>query len=216
MPKIFFISGLGADYRLFKNIRTAGFEIVYVHWIEPENNDTLATYARKLIDAYCIEHGSIVIGVSLGGMLTVEIAKQASLSRAILISSIKTSNEAPWYFSFFRKFPVYKIIPGGLLTSMGMFIKPVFGHMSKEDGLMFKSMLENSSPAFIKWAMQAVLNWESKTVPLNVYHIIGNKDMVFNYKKIKGATIIDGGTHIMVFDKAEQINKLLGEVVSGR
>jgi pimeloyl-ACP methyl ester carboxylesterase len=215
MLKIYLISGLGADYRLFKNLRISGFEIVYVHWIEPQNNDTLSTYASMLINAYCIERGSIVIGVSLGGMLTVEIAKQVHLKLAILISSIKTSDEAPWYFSFFRKIPIYRIIPGKLLTSMGMFIKPVFGHMNKEDGLMFKFMLKSSSPTFIKWAMHAVLNWESKTVPSIVYHIIGNKDMVFNYKKIRGATIIDGGTHVMVFDKAEQINKLLGEVVSG-
>jgi hypothetical protein len=37
----------------------------------------------------------------------------------------------------------------------------------------------------------------------------GDKDLVFNYKNISNATIIKGGTHIMVFDKAKQINKLL-------
>jgi pimeloyl-ACP methyl ester carboxylesterase len=213
MDKIYLISGLGADYRLFKHIELPGYEVVHMHWIEPESKDTLTTYASKLIAEYDIQPNAIVMGDSLGGMLTIEVAKQVQLRKAILISSIKTSNEAPWYFSFFRKLPVYKLIPGKFFTSLGMLIKPVFGTMSKEDGTMFGSMLANSSPTFISWAMHAVLNWESKTVVPNVYHITGNKDMVFNYKRIEGATIIDGGTHIMVFDKAEQINQLLKEVL---
>ncbi len=213
MDKIYLISGLGADYRLFKHIELPDYEMIHMHWIEPDSGNTLAGYAGKLIDKYNVQPNSVVIGVSLGGMLTIEVAKQVQLSKAILISSIKTSDEAPWYFSFFRNFPFYKLIPGKFFTSFGILIKPVFGHMEKEDGLMFRSMLENSSPTFISWAMHAVLNWQSKTAVPNVYHITGNKDMVFNYKKIKGATIIEGGTHIMVFDKAEQINQLLREIL---
>jgi pimeloyl-ACP methyl ester carboxylesterase len=213
MDKIYLISGLGADYRLFRHIELPGYDVIHMHWIEPDSSDTLATYAGKLIARYGVQPNSIVIGDSLGGMLTIEVAKQVQVSKAILISIIKTSDEAPWYFSFFRNFPVYKLIPGEFFTSPGRLIKHVFGKMSKEDGAMFGSMLENSSPKFIKWAMHAVLNWQSKTVVPNVYHITGNKDMVFNYKRIKGATIIDGGTHIMVFDKAQQINLLLKEIL---
>jgi pimeloyl-ACP methyl ester carboxylesterase len=213
MNKIYLISGMGADYRLFKNLELNDFDVIYVHWIEPDANDTLTNYATKLIAEYDIEPGAIVLGVSLGGMLTIEIAKQLQLNKAIIISSIKNSDEAPWYFSFFRKIPVYKIIPAQLFTSLGVLIKPVFGHMSKEDGAMFRSMLESSSPSFIKWAMHAVLHWQSKNGLSNVYHITGNKDMVFNYKKIKGATLINGGTHIMVFDKAQDVNRLLKEVL---
>jgi pimeloyl-ACP methyl ester carboxylesterase len=213
MAKIYLISGLGADYRLFKHLQMPGYKVVCVDWIEPDINDTLTTYAKKLIDQYQIKTGSVVVGVSLGGMLTIEIAKQIQLNKAILISSIKTSDEAPWYFSLFRNIPLYKLIPSKFFTSLGMLIKPVFGQMDKEDGTMFRSMLEDSSPTFITWAMHAVLNWQSKTVLSNVYHITGNKDMIFNYKNIKGATIIEGGTHIMVFDKAEQINHLLKEIL---
>jgi pimeloyl-ACP methyl ester carboxylesterase len=213
MDKIYLIAGLGADHRLFKNIELLGYEVIHMHWIEPDSSDSLTTYASKLINKYSVQPNSIVIGVSLGGMLTIEVAKQVSLNKAILISSIKNSDEAPWYFSFFRNIPVYKLIPGKFFTSLGVLIKPVFGQMSKEDGAMFRSMLGNSSPTFVSWAMHAVLNWQSKTVVPNVYHITGNKDMVFNYKKIKGANIIEGGTHIMVFDKAQQINQLLKEIL---
>jgi hypothetical protein len=57
--------------------------------------------------------------------------------------------------------------------------------------------------------MGAALRWDNETIPPNLYHITGNKDLVFSYKRIKDAAIVNGGTHIMVFDKAKQINKLL-------
>ncbi|NCD71820.1 alpha/beta hydrolase [Mucilaginibacter agri] len=213
MAKIFLIAGLGADYRLFKNIELSGHDVIYVHWIEPEPEDTLATYAGKLIDQYDIQAGDAVVGVSLGGMITIEIAKQVKLSKAILISSIKTSDEAPWYFGFFKKVTLYKLIPNKSFAPLGVFIKPIFGQMAKDDELLFRSMLENSSPVFVKWAMNAVLNWKSKTVLPNVYQITGNRDLVFNYKKISNTAIVNGGTHIMVFDKAKEINGWLKEVL---
>jgi len=46
-----------------------------------------------------------------------------------------------------------------------------------------------------------------------VYHLAGDKDLIFNYKNIKDPIVIKGGTHIMVFDKAKQINKILKDIL---
>jgi pimeloyl-ACP methyl ester carboxylesterase len=215
MRKVYFISGLGADSRLFKNVvLPAGYEVVLVDWLIPNYTDTLTIYSQKVINEYDINENSIVIGVSLGGMISVEIAKQVKLDKVILISSIKTDSEAPWYFKFFRSLPVYKVIPGKLMTHVGFLIKPIFGNMNPDDLQLFKSMLRNSSPVFLKWAMRAALYWKNNVDFPNLYHIIGDNDLVFPYKNIKNPTaIIKGGTHIMVFDKADEINKLLAEIL---
>lgn len=213
MSKIFLISGLGADTRLYNNIDLNEHEVIPVDWIEPDEQDTLAIYAQKIIHQYNITKNSIVIGTSLGGMIAIEIAKQVPLNKVILISSIKTVDEAPRYFNFFRRVPVFKIIPGRFLTLLGMIIKPVFGHMGPEDAWLFNDMLKKSSPRFLKWGMSAALRWRNETIPPNVYQLIGDSDLVFSYKRIKNATIIKGGTHIMVFDKAKQITKILKEIL---
>ena len=209
MRKIFLISGLGADTRLYNNIDLLDNEVVPIDWLEPHITDTLTTYSQKLIHQYHITSNSIVIGTSLGGMIAIEIAKQITLTKVILISSIKTINEAPWYFKAFRTVPLYRIMSGRTLQKMGFLIKPVFGKFSANDLWVFEDMLKKSSPVFIKWAIGAVLGWTNEVIPPNVYHLIGDNDRVFSCKKIKGATIIKGGTHIMVFDKAKQINKIL-------
>ena len=215
MIKVYLISGLGADSRLFKNVvLPVGYEAVLVDWLIPIYTDTLTTYSQNIINQYSINEDSIVIGVSLGGMISVEIAKQVKLDKVILISSIKTHKEAPWYFGFFRSVPVYKVIPGDLMRHAGFLVKPMFGNMNANDLRLFKSMLRNSSPVFLKWAMRAALYWKNNREFSNLYHIIGNNDLVFPYKNIQKPTaIVKGGTHIMVFDKSDEINKLLAEIL---
>lgn len=214
MSKIFLIAGMGADTRIYNNIELPDEdEVIPVDWIEPDASDTLTTYSQKLIKQYNITYNSIVIGNSLGGMIAIEIAKLMPLNKVILISSIKTINEVPGYFSFFKMMPLHKIIPGKVFTHLGGFIRPVFGGMSPQQLWLFKDMLSKTSPKFLKWAAGAALKWENTTVPPNVYHITGDKDRVFNYKLIKDATIVKGGTHIMIFDKAKEINKILKAIL---
>ncbi len=210
MSRIYLIAGLGADTRVYNNINLSDeHEVITVDWIEPAFNETLVTYAQRLIYQYNIKPNSVLIGNSLGGVIAVEMAKFIPVEKVILISSIKTSNEAPWYFKLFRALPVYKLIPGKAFNSMGGMVKPLFGHMSKEDAWLFGDMLKKSSPVFMKWAMYAILHWKNEVIPPNLYHITGDKDLVFDYKRIKNVTIVKGGTHIMIFDKAKEINKLL-------
>jgi pimeloyl-ACP methyl ester carboxylesterase len=214
MSRVFLIPGLGADKRIYKNIKISNAEIIYIDWLKPEHTDTLSTYAQKLINQYDITPGSIVIGNSLGGMLAVEIGNKVKLNKTILISSIKTIAEAPFYFSLFRAIPVQHLIPGNLFAKMGGVIAPLFGKMYSTDAYLFNSMLQNTSPVFIKWAMNAVLNWKNNSISPSTYHITGDKDLIFNYKKIKGATIIKGGTHIMIFDRAREINEVLAQILA--
>ncbi|RWY54303.1 alpha/beta hydrolase [Mucilaginibacter gilvus] len=215
MTKVFLIPGLGADTRLYKNIvLPSGFERLPVDWVTPGVLDILTTYGQKLVKHYNIQSGDIVIGDSLGGMIAVEIAKQVKLQKVILISSIKTADEAPWYFKLFQKVPVYKPIPASIMTKVGFMVKPIFGDMAAGDLAIFQSMLANSSPVFLKWAMHAVLYFNNTESIPNLFHIIGDKDQVFPWKKIKDPTaIIKGGTHIMVFDRATEINKLLADIL---
>jgi len=213
MSKIFLIPGLGADHRIYQHINLQGHEVVNVEWLEPETTDNLAYYAQKLIDYYQIPAQSIVIGNSLGGMIAIEIAKKIELDKVILISSIKTADEAPSYFRFFRISKLHHLIPQKKITSLEFLIEYAFGGMSEEDQQLFKSMLRNTSPTFMQWALDAILKWDNHIIPKNVYHITGDKDRVFPYQRIKGAVIVKGGTHIMIFDKSKEINTWLKNIL---
>jgi pimeloyl-ACP methyl ester carboxylesterase len=214
MTKVFLIAGMGADTRIYNRIDIPDkYEVVPVDWIEPNESDTLSIYAQNLIYQYDIVPRSIVIGNSLGGMLAIEIAKKINLQKVILISSIKTIDEAPFYFKLFRAIPVYKLFTDKMLGVIKYFINPLFGAKEKDGSWLFRDMYDNTSRKFLRWSMGATVHWDNKTIPENVYHISGDKDMVFNYKRLKGATIIKGGTHLMLFDMAKEINKWLKPIL---
>lgn len=214
MEKIFLISGLGADRRLFNKLELPGYEPVYVDWIEPDPNDSIATYAQKLVNQYHITSNSVVLGVSLGGIMTVEISNIFPLRKAIIISSIKSASEFPWYFKLFRNIPLYKVIPHGFYSSAGYLIKPLFGKMKGKSGFMFVDMIKNSLPVFMRWAMHAILRWQPKPPATKIYHIIGNKDLIFSHRRITDANyIIERGSHDMVYTRGAEISQIVQNIL---
>lgn len=214
MSRVFMIPGMGADSRIYQNIKTDGYEQVLVDWFEPDKNDTIASYAQKIKERYGITDGDIVIGNSLGGMMAMEISKMLRLKKTILISSIKTINEAPWYFRLFRTLPVYKILPGWLITHSTRVARYVVGNIGKHHMNLFTDMLHKSSVRFLKWSMQAALYWNNQIIPENTFHIVGDNDRIFDHHRIKNAAIVQGGTHIMIFDRADEINQWLTTVLA--
>jgi pimeloyl-ACP methyl ester carboxylesterase len=214
MERVFLIAGLGADRRLFDKLELPGYELIYADWIEPEKHDTIPSYAQKLINHYGIQAGANVIGVSLGGILTVEISDLVLLKNAIIISSIKQATEIPPYFKFFRRLPVYKILPHRFYTSMGNIIKPLFGDTKGKTGFLFVDMIRNTSPVFMRWAMHAVLRWQPKPLKTPIHQIIGNKDLIFPHKYISTAThIVERGSHDMVYTRGKEISQIALEIL---
>jgi pimeloyl-ACP methyl ester carboxylesterase len=213
MSKIFLIPGLGADCRIYQNIDFGARPVTWIDWLKPAPTDTLTSYAQKLIDQYNITPGSIVIGNSMGGMIAMEIGKKVPCQKIILISSIRTKDEAPGYFSFFRNIPLYKLIPENALSSFDYFLDLFFGKLEKQDQSLFRDMLKKWSPEFLKWAVDAVLKWNNQTIPKNTYLVAGDNDLVFSCKNAKDVIIVKGGTHIMIFDKAAELSKILNEIL---
>ncbi len=147
-------------------------------------------------------------------MVAIEIAKQIPIRKTILISSIKIASEASGYFKFFKNVPVQNLIPASLYGRAGSLIRFAFGKMPEEDYRLFNDMLRNTPPAFITWAITAILNWDNKVIPANVIHIVGDKDHLFDYRKATNTIVVKGGTHIMIFNKADEINVILKNVLS--
>lgn len=92
--KLYVFSGLGADQRVFKYLNFGALEPQFIDWIRPETNEPIEAYARKLAAEINVEK-PILIGLSFGGMMAVEIAKLRETENVILISSAKTAAEVP-------------------------------------------------------------------------------------------------------------------------
>lgn len=211
MSKLFLIAGLGADCRIYQKLNLDGHDVVNVNWLPFDATDTLTSYAQKLISHYNIIENSTVIGNSMGGMLAMEISKKITLKKTILISSIRTINEAPVYFRFFRSLPVYRLIPGGAINYLDYFMDRFFGKLKQTDHGFFIDMLTEWSPEFLKWAIDAILKWDNTTIPEHTVLVTGDKDRMFPFKNTRDAIVVQGGTHTMVYERAESVSEILKE-----
>src|SRR5690349_4085773 len=107
-PHIYLIPGLGADSRLFGRIQwPEGYSVTSLRWIEPADTDEpISEYARRMRGQLDSSTPFILIGVSLGGIMAIEIARYMKPEKIIIISSIKHRREKPFYFTLgnlFRK-----------------------------------------------------------------------------------------------------------------
>src|SRR5258706_6624200 len=167
MRKVYFISGLGADKRVFSFLDLSFCEPIYIDWVEPIKNESLKNYALRLRQLIP-ESDPIIVGISLGGMMASEMAKADANIKAIIISSNKTSKEFPRYLKFTRHIPIYKWIPGKIIIKLLIPFKWVFGAKSKQQIVMLRQIIKDTNPAFLKWAIQAILHWKSNETSSNI------------------------------------------------
>ena len=211
--KVYCISGLAADSRVFKHIELPGqYEIIHLHWIDPLPLESLAAYAGRLAAKIDTTEPFGLLGLSMGGMMATEIAKISSPAFTILLSSVPVNSHLPFYFRWAYVLRLHKIVPAGFLKSASV-VKRGFMPDTKEDKLVLKQVIRDSDPAFIKWAMHAILSWKNEEVPSPFYHIHGTKDEILPSKYTKPTHIIEGGNHLMVMSRAAELNQLLKEIL---
>jgi pimeloyl-ACP methyl ester carboxylesterase len=212
MKKVYFISGLGADRRVFSFLNLSFCEPVFVEWIKPARKESLESYAlrlRKTIPSA----DPVIVGLSFGGMLATEMAKADPLAKAIIISSTKTAKELPWYLRAGRYLPFYKWMPGKMMKRSAHMIKWMFGRNGKEQKKVFLQIIRDTDTDFTKWAISAILNWQNQQVPENLIHMHGTADRLLPHRLVKADFLIKGGNHVMPIDSHEEISALLKELI---
>src|ERR1044071_7111145 len=98
MQTLYCIPGLGANEKVFQFLDLSFTKPIFIEWLPPRQHETLQQYALRLREQFIHEPEPVIFGLSLGGMLAVEIAKSLPSSKAIVISSAKTKNEIPFYW----------------------------------------------------------------------------------------------------------------------
>ena len=136
-PTIYIISGLGADKRMFQNFSFEGFEVVHIDWDLPLENETLQNYALRISENIKDEN-AILIGLSFGGIISVEISKIKKFKKVFLLSSAKTKFEIPFYYRFLGKLNLLRMIPSSILKKVNSLTYLVFGAKTNFEKKSFK------------------------------------------------------------------------------
>jgi len=210
VKKIYCLSGLGADARVFSKLIVPGYKLVHLKWLPFSKKDTLETYAIKMAELID-EADPVIIGVSFGGMLATEIAKRYNTTKTILISSAKTKGELPVYHGILRSIIINRLIPPFFLKIGNPVIYDMFGAHSSEERKMLSEVFKHSDGDIMSHAMKAIVLWENNMIPANLIHIHGTSDKIIPFENVKPDYVIEGGSHIMIYNRAGEISKIIAK-----
>jgi pimeloyl-ACP methyl ester carboxylesterase len=205
---IYILSGLGADDRVFSRIN---FPENHTHlvWIENKPNESLQGYAARM--AQKIEHPNpIIIGLSFGGIVAQEIAAIISVKEVILISTIRSLYDSPWYFNLAGKLGMIHLIPNLILAKPNIFVAYAFSLTAGEDKTVLNSCFDTTTSAHIKWALKHIAKWKGLESNTPIFQIHSRQDRIFTSRKSLANTYINGG-HFAVYTNASEINEILSD-----
>jgi pimeloyl-ACP methyl ester carboxylesterase len=210
---IYLISGLGSDERVFRYLDLDAYSVHYIQWIPPMHKENLAAYAARLIKQITTPD-PVLIGLSMGGMIAVEIGKLISTEKIILISSAKGASELPGYFGFFGKLKLHRYLPDFLLLRPNKVFYNLFGVYNRREKVILRDVLRDTDPKFARWAMDAILEWDNTETRGTVIHIHGTNDKIIPLRNIESPDyIIQDARHSMVFQQPKQITALLKKII---
>jgi pimeloyl-ACP methyl ester carboxylesterase len=212
MAVVYCISGLGADERIFQKLQLPGVKCQPLPWITPQSGEPITDYAKRM-SAQITTQNPVLMGVSFGGMMALEISRHIPTAKIIIISSIKSGEELPGWMRLCGLLKLNRLVPERPWKWLRPIENKVLGAIGPEEKKMANDFREQIDPAYLQWAICEILNWRNEFQPTSLYHIHGNKDKTFPIRKIRATHIIEGGGHFMVMNKAGEISGILQKIL---
>ncbi|NND93506.1 MAG: alpha/beta hydrolase [Flavobacteriales bacterium] len=208
--RIYGISGLGADERVFQRVNEyLGEPIHFVPWIDPQPKETLSHYAHRLAETIDTSEPYCLVGVSFGGMIATEMNKIINPEKTIIISSAATKDELPLYFRGAGRLNLVPYIPKSLIQVPRPLLDVVMSVKKQESKNLVRDIVKTTDKDFLKWAVQSILTWDNEEIPNNLRRIHGKADRVLPLKA-DADKIIEGG-HLVIVDEPQEIAQVLEE-----
>lgn len=218
---VYCISGLGADARVFEHLELPGCALHHVSWLPPARGsldsrgarssraEPIAAYAARM--AASIRHEQpVLLGLSFGGVMAIEIARLLPVRRLWLLSTVKQRDEMPGYMRFGKYLPLHKIfLPLNPQRWMGPIENRNLGVETPEERAMVSEFRRDVDVYYLRWAIDALINWDMPAPPGNSLHIHGGADRIFPVALARPDVVVPGAGHFMVHNRAPEVSRLL-------
>ncbi len=214
---VYLLPGLGYDHRIFGRLDFKNIQPIPLNWIEPKHKESIDQYAKRMAQDIPERSKKVtLIGHSLGGIMAQEIANIRKVEKVILIGSIQSRAELPFYFKMIAPLRLHKLFTKELCIRSIPYWGKNHGFVSNEDQDLFKSMLGQQSNNYLQWAFRQLSIWQKTAIPehTKVFHIHGKKDKTLPFRLVQKPDfpISDGG-HIISYRRPEEVSAILNNLL---
>jgi pimeloyl-ACP methyl ester carboxylesterase len=211
---VYLIPGQGADERQFDLLNIdPRIEVRHIEYFTPEKGWKMHEFAEALAQQIDTTGSYWIVGISLGGMLASEMGDFLNPEKIILISSAKSRRELPGRYTFQKYIPLHVLIPPKLTKGGAKMLQPIVEPDSRSHKEFFREMLNDKDPLFLKRTVAMIIGWERKEKGGNIIHIHGDKDHTIPVKNVDYDYLIEGGSHMMVYTRADEISAILNKIL---
>jgi pimeloyl-ACP methyl ester carboxylesterase len=209
------ISGLGADERIFSRLEVPGVELRPLPWLTPVPYEPIGEYADRM-RAGIADERPILLGVSFGGMMAIEMAKELPGATVIIVSSVRDRRQLPlWIKAGGRVYPHWLIPrmrrPRWRVRSLeGYFL----GVETEEDRQLAGEFQDKVDQQYLEWAIGTIARWQNEWTPPSFFHIHGGRDRMFPLRSVEPTHVVPDGGHFMVYNKAEEVSRVLRGILA--
>ncbi|MFN3405601.1 MAG: alpha/beta fold hydrolase [Cytophagaceae bacterium] len=212
--KIYQISGLGADERIYRNLNVDSVDFIFLDWLKPLKKEKIEQYATRMLEKIP-EDSAYVMGFSFGGMLAVEMWKQRPGLKLILLSTAKTRKEVGADFHLMGYTGLHKLAPKDFFCKPHSFLVKKFDVKTEEEKALLEDIIRNSDPDVTDWAINCIIYWKNKTIPSDFIHIHGSYDQVIRLSNVNATHVLETG-HWLPYDKSEEVGRIVSEYLFSR
>jgi len=199
----------------FVQLDSRKFKKTVLNWLPPRKNESLERYAQRMAQQIpATNQPMVLVGVSFGGMIAVEISKIRPVARTILISSLKTSNELPGYLRVLGKLNLHHYLPWHWAKKLPGLYNWIFGAQTFIQKKMLREIIRDTDMAFVKWALTAIVNWQNQCQVPDLLHVHGKQDKIFPLTYIKKSITVYSGGHLIIFSAANEISQLITQAAN--
>ncbi|MFT6135942.1 MAG: pimeloyl-ACP methyl ester carboxylesterase [Cyclobacteriaceae bacterium] len=212
---VYLIPGQGSDHRLFQDFELGdSYNIRFINYSVPDEGMSMSDYAQTLSSQIDTGHPFILIGVSLGGMLSVELSELYSPEKVIIISSAKSRNELPARYRFQDDVPLYELVSGEISKKGALLLQPIVEPDRNKQKDIFVSMLNDKDPDFLKRTIAMIIEWDRTSSSDQIIHIHGDNDHTIPVRNVKYDYLIEGGSHMMALTRSKEISALILKILN--
>ncbi len=209
--KIYCLSGLGADHRVF-DLMNINAEMIHIPWKKPLKNESPKEYMKRISARFNFEEPFYLLGLSFGGMMMHEILKMHQPEGVILFSTAKTRKDIPFYWRWLLCSQLMNLLPTNLFRMSPPFIASIFGVQRQVEKRMLKNIIKETDPYFVKWALNVIRIWSPNELNGKLLRIHGSKDRLIKVNRGEGVNILNGG-HLVIRSRAKAASKLINDFI---
>ena len=201
------LPGMISDQSLFARVR-AKRALTLVGWPRPERWWSFADCARAIIARDGITADDVVGGISLGGMMALEIARVVQVRRVVLISScvriehisrllLVLAAAAPW-------------LPGRALRALRAMPMPP---LARADRATLQAILRRTDPELLRWSCRSIPGWRGDAgVVSPVDHLHGGRDLLMPPWRLAPDAVVEGAGHFLCLTHPHRLAAFLDAV----